>query len=380
MAADKVLKTILLVDDNLLFLKMMHRAFTKAGFDCVTAESAKNAIDILAKEIPQAIISDYQMPEMNGLEFRQYLLDQPELKDIPFLFLTDFNNHDLVTAGLNLQAIDYLIKSTPVEVVVAKVNNLVNAVSSQRELSELEIKKAVEALNIRSVPHKAPEVNGFEINFWHQSFKGIPGGDFIDFIDVSDDCAVAVLGDVMGKKWMAWFLSFSFLSYIRSAVRFGVSELGFSAAVILQKINNIVYSDEALKDILSSLSLLMIDHKKNTVTYSGAGDLPIMFYKAASNSFQQIKSSGLLLGLFKDGDYNEHAIEMNKGDQLFIFTDGIIDYALENSAKTDYALFESKLKEITTPDNSFKKLETYLTQKPADNLVDDCSIIHIYKT
>lgn len=375
-----VLKKILLVDDNPLFLKMLSKAFNKAGFDCLTAESANEAIRMLSVSLPDTILSDYQMPRMNGIEFRKYVLKQPELKDIPFIFLTDFSDQELVNAGLDLHAIDYVIKDTPINVIIAKINNLLTTVSKQRELSELEVKKAVTALNIRSVPQKAPVIAGYEVNFWHKSFQDIPGGDFIDFLQVTDRFSFIILGDVMGKKWMAWFLSFSFLSYIRAAVRFGVSGHEYSAAGILQKVNQIICEDDALKDILASLSLLMIDHETNQVTYAGAGDLPLLYYEAKTKKFESVRCNGLLLGLFADGQYDEQQISMRAGDQLFIFTDGIIDFAIPGGTKTDYNLFQQKLEAVTNSKNSFEKLKQFLTKQPQASLVDDCSIVHIYKT
>lgn len=379
MNASSTLKKILLVDDNPLFLKMMAKAFGKAGFECVIAKSANEAISQLATDIPNAILSDYQMPLMNGIEFRKYVLQQPALKDIPFIFLTDFSDENLVTTGLGLQAIDYVLKDTPVSVIVTKLYNLLNTVSKQRELSELEVKKAVAALNIRSVPQKAPDINGYEINFWHQAFQDIPGGDFIDFIEVADRFNFIILGDVMGKKWMAWFLSFSFLSYIRAAVRFGISSHEYSPAGILEKVNEIICGDEALKDILATLSLLMIDKKTNKVIYAGAGDLPMIHYHAKTKNFEQLKCSGLLLGMFANGLYDEKQIDMAPGDQLFIFTDGIIDYTTNSGAKSDYHLFVSELEKLTNSSNSFNTVKHFLVQHPPHTVVDDSSIIHIYK-
>ncbi|OKS85930.1 SpoIIE family protein phosphatase [Mucilaginibacter polytrichastri] len=380
MITTEVPKKILLVDDNPLFLKMLSKAFSKAGFECTVAESANEAIRKLAADLPDAILSDYQMPKMNGIEFRKYVLKQPTLKDIPFIFLTDFSDKELVNTGLDLHAIDYVIKDTPVNVIVAKLNNLLATVSKQRELSELEVKKAAAALNIRSVPHKAPDIKGYEVNFWHKSFQDIPGGDFIDFIQVTDRFSFIILGDVMGKKWMAWFLSFSFLSYIRAAVRYGVLSHEYSVASILEKVNQIICEDEALKDILSSLSLLMVDHEKGHVTYAGAGDLPLLYYQAKTKKFESLRCSGLLLGMFTNVEYDEQQINMQPGDQLFIFTDGIIDYAVAGDTKSDYNLFAKKLETITDSRNSFDKLKQFLVKQPPASQVDDGSIIHVYKT
>jgi sigma-B regulation protein RsbU (phosphoserine phosphatase) len=372
-------KNILLVDDNPLFLKLLGQSFTKAGYHCHAAHSALEALQHLENHQPDVILSDYEMPEMNGLEFRRSVLNAESLKDIPFMFLTGFDDKEIMNTGLGLQAIDYVIKSTPVDVIIAKINNLLHTVNKQRELSELEIKKTVAALNIKAVPQNIPQVSGLSIDFWHRDYQDIPGGDFIDFIEADNRYLFIILGDIMGKKWKAWFYTFTYLSYIRAAVRFSISGDDNTGAAILQKINEVIFHDEGLRDILSSVSLIRIDKQTGQLSYTGAGDLPLLHYKSHTGQTNQIASSGLLLGLLPDGSYTEQEITMAEGDQLFIFTDGLIDIALNEGKKSDYPLFEAQLTEHLQSGRTFKDFKDILEQQSA-KLVDDSSIICIYKT
>jgi sigma-B regulation protein RsbU (phosphoserine phosphatase) len=66
---------ILLVDDNPLVLMTMGQALTREGFICMKADSAPHAMELLEKETPDIILSDYDMPEVNGFQFRQQLMD-----------------------------------------------------------------------------------------------------------------------------------------------------------------------------------------------------------------------------------------------------------------------------------------------------------------
>jgi phosphoserine phosphatase RsbU/P len=375
-----ITKKILLVDDNQLFLKMLSKAFIKAGFDCITAESGTEALQILRKNTPDAVLSDYEMPWMNGLEFREELLADDALKDIPFVFLTHISDKELMTKGLGLQAVDYVLKDTPVNVIVTKLNNLIHTVHTQHELSKNEIKKAAEALNVRSIPQTTPLIDGFEIDFWHQAYQDIPGGDFIDFIQTDDRYTFLVLGDIMGKKWMAWFFTFSFLSYIRAAVRFGVLSGDHSVASILSKVNQMICLDDVLKDILSSLSLIMIDHETKQLSYSGAGDLPLLHFEAQTGQIKQVSSDGLLLGLFEQGNYSEKNVSLAKDDRLFIFTDGMTDLSAGVGKKSDYNSFRNSLIPLLTNNYNFEGLKDELFASLADKRVDDCSIIQIHKT
>jgi sigma-B regulation protein RsbU (phosphoserine phosphatase) len=379
MAINRV-KKILLVDDDPLFLKLVGQVFKKARFEYITAQSAEEALELLHTiPIPDIIISDYEMLKMNGLEFRTHLMLDAAYKDIPFVFLTSFSDHDLMLKGLNLQAIDYVTKDTCINVIVSKVNNILFAVDKQRELSELEIKKAAKSLNIKSIPVNSPVINGYTIDFWHQAFNDIPGGDFIDFIKVSDTHSFIVLGDIMGKKWMAWFFTFGFLSYVRSAVRFAAYNGEYSTAKILKQVNDVICFDDVLKDILSSLSLLLVNTETGRITYSGAGDLPLLHYEAAEGKLKTIGSQGLLLGLFANGDYDEQEIILQRGDGLFLFTDGMIDFTDSTGKKSDYEQFSKKLGSFLEQAGNFEYLKDSLFNNNLNRQVDDQSIISIYK-
>jgi sigma-B regulation protein RsbU (phosphoserine phosphatase) len=372
-------KKILLVDDNPLVLEMMGRALNKEGFYCMKAISADAATELLKQERPDVILSDYHMPDVDGFAFRQNLIAIPEYKDIPFMFLTSEEDNDVMLKGINLEAVDYILKDTPLPIVVSKINNFLSTVREQHERTLKELSVAAMALNLHSVPQKLPVINSFEVDFWHRSFQNYPGGDFIDFITIDERYTFIVLGDVMGKKWGAWYFSFGFLSYIRAAVRICISEGNFSTKNILQKINDVVYHDPVVNDVLSSLSLVMLDATESAITYSGAGDLPLLYYNSADNNLQQIGSSGMLLGMLQNGDFDEVTLKLNAGDRLFMFTDGIIDFEGAAGKKTDYNTFiEAITPYLNRPFSEFKRSD-FLQEKTVDH-IDDCSLIHLQKT
>ena len=75
-------------------------------------------------------------------------------------------------------------------------------------------------------------------------FEGIPGGDFVDYFNIDDEHLAIILGDVMGKKWGAWYFAFAYAGYVRTALR-GVlqSSQKHSPSVILSEVNKSVYKD-----------------------------------------------------------------------------------------------------------------------------------------
>lgn len=371
---------ILLVDDNTLVLEMMARALSREGFNVIKAISANEAMALLEKDVPDIILSDYDMPGTNGFEFRQIIRENSRFKHIPFMFLTSMNDAALMLEGISMDAIDYIIKDVPVPVIVSKITNVLNAIREEHERSISELSHAAAALNLNSVPQKTPQVKRFQVDFWHKPFQGYPGGDFIDFIKIDDRYTFVVLGDVMGKKWGAWFFSFGFLSYVRAAVRLCIFEGDLSTKSILQKINAVIHQDPVMSEVLSTLSLLMIDTGLSQISYSGAGDLPLLYYNSATRKLQRIQADGLLLGLQMNGDFNETILQMSAGDKLFMLTDGMIDFEADGRKKSDYAAFEKVLQTYVQKPDTFERFSNseYL-QKKATEQVDDCSLICIQK-
>ncbi|AYL95857.1 fused response regulator/phosphatase [Mucilaginibacter celer] len=373
-------KKILLVDDSPLILKIIGQALEKDGFDCLKAANVQDAMEHLKNEIPDLILSDYQMPDIDGFAFRQSLMGIPEYRNIPFMFLTSIADHDRMLEGMNMEVIDYIIKDTPIAFVISKINNFLNSIRERHERTIKELSTAAMALNLYSIPQDAPSVDGFDIHFWHRSYQNYPGGDFIDLITIDDKYTFIILGDVMGKKWGAWFFSFGYLSYIRAAVRLCVSEGDLSTKSIMQKINQVIYHDPVVSGLLSTLSLIMINAETEAISYTGAGDLPLFFYDHAKSTLNKISSAGLLLGVSKDGGFDEHIFTMLPGDQLLMITDGMIDKETTRGKKTDLKGFESELlSHLGKPDSFTDMKENGFLNKKAKEQIDDCSLIFIQK-
>ena len=374
-------KKILLVDDDRFMLTLICRSLIRKGFQCFKAESVKTALEILEVEMPDIILSDYSMPDIDGFDFRKMVLSDKRWKDIPFVFFTSFADQELMQKGLNMKAIDYIDKNTPIPLVVSKLHNILDTIRKQHEQSIYEIGAAARALNLRSVPETIPEVNGFDIKFLYETFESYPGGDFIDIIPTDADVTFAILGDVMGKKWGAWFFSFNYLSYIRSAIRLCVFEGDISTASILNKINRVVNMDPVLNDVLSTLTLLMINQRTGQIMYSGAGDLPLILYKKADDRCLQIRASGLLLGVMPDGQYDEQLLEMDTGDQLIIVSDGMTDFKDAGSTKTNYVRFIETIRPLLGNSTTFEMIkEETFSAKQSREAVDDRSLLFVEKT
>ena len=81
-------KSVLIVDDEPAIREALKELFTRAGLKVRTAENGKAALESVAKEAPNLILMDYQMPELDGVSTCERLKSNPETKSIPVLMAT----------------------------------------------------------------------------------------------------------------------------------------------------------------------------------------------------------------------------------------------------------------------------------------------------
>ncbi|MGE5861652.1 MAG: PP2C family protein-serine/threonine phosphatase, partial [Ignavibacteria bacterium] len=186
--------------------------------------------------------------------------------------------------------------------------------------------QAADSLRVKVVPDNDPVFEGFQINHWHQPFQGIPGGDFIDFIQINEDNIVIVLGDVMGKKWGAWYFAFAYAGYVRSAIRIVLQSLkNCTPKDILQQVNKAVYQDAKISEVFATLSIMLLNRSNKHLLYGGAGDLPILYKNSLSGEINKIYVKGMLLGFTSEGNYEDSLVRLNKDDVIILASDGIIE-------------------------------------------------------
>jgi CheY-like chemotaxis protein len=79
---------ILICDDEPHILYAVSFKLSAGGFDVVQATNGREAMEWVETHTPDFVITDYQMPEMDGLEFCRFLRGRPETADVPIVMLT----------------------------------------------------------------------------------------------------------------------------------------------------------------------------------------------------------------------------------------------------------------------------------------------------
>ena len=89
-AMDARTKTVLIVEDNELNMKLFHDLLDAHGYNILQTKDGMEALDIAREHHPDLILMDIQLPEVSGLEVTKWLKDDAELRRIPVVAVTAF--------------------------------------------------------------------------------------------------------------------------------------------------------------------------------------------------------------------------------------------------------------------------------------------------
>jgi type IV pilus assembly protein PilB len=101
---------ILVVDDNLVVLKLLRHLLESEDYLVITAENGVEALALASTETPDIIVTDYEMPEMDGVMLIKKLKSQTDTRSIPVMMLTARDEEESELEGLDAGADDYLTK------------------------------------------------------------------------------------------------------------------------------------------------------------------------------------------------------------------------------------------------------------------------------
>ena len=117
---------ILIVDDEPSIVMALEYAFKKQGFEVFIARDGSEALEILKHHIPNVVLLDIMMPNVDGYQTLTHIKNIDSLKDTKVVFLTAKNKASDIEKGLKLGADKYLTKPFSVKKIVSEILELVN--------------------------------------------------------------------------------------------------------------------------------------------------------------------------------------------------------------------------------------------------------------
>jgi sigma-B regulation protein RsbU (phosphoserine phosphatase) len=185
----------------------------------------------------------------------------------------------------------------------------------ERFMKELEIAKGIQQ---SFLPDKEPKIEGIDIAASNIPAREV-GGDFYDFIPVGKDRWGLTIADVSGKGVPAAL----FMALSRTLIR--ASATGNpNVATAIERANDLICAD-AKSGMFVTLFYAILDTQKRKLKYVNAGHNPPLLLKEASSAILLLKAQGIALGVVDGIKLEEAEIQLEKGDLITLFTDGVTE-------------------------------------------------------
>lgn len=310
---------ILIVDDTMTNLLLLGKMLEKAGYAVKKAQSGKECRKVAKEIIPSLILLDVMMPDEDGFQTIEKLKADPETCNIPVIFVTALTDIESKVKGFDLGAVDFITKPFHPAEVKARVKlqlKLSVSTSALLALQKEKLKQVEDAqLSLLVTPKELPEA---KFACYYVPLEEA-GGDFYDVIKISDNIHSYFLADVSGHDIST--------SFITSAVKALLSQ---NCRSMYESVESMRMLNEVLLDFLPqnkylTANYLKVDRRNYTASYVQMAHPPLIHLSASTGEAKAITGSGDILGMFNKPMYTENSFEVEKGDRLFLYSDGLIE-------------------------------------------------------
>jgi sigma-B regulation protein RsbU (phosphoserine phosphatase) len=245
----------------------------------------------------------------------------------------------------------------------------------QRLQNDLEIARHVQE---QLFPRETPELKTLELVGRCRAARTV-SGDYYDYGLLEPGKLIFTIGDVSGKGISAALLMATIQSILRShayAGRLAGRSSELNAAELVTRVNRQLCATTSAEKY-SSLFVAHYDDAARCLTYTNAGHLPPVLLRRGHS--QLLEAGGMVVGLFPQVSYEQATLELEPGDWLVAFTDGLTE--VENSYEEEYgserviALLERTFGTLS-PDRLVDRLLAELQEwAPGLEQRDDCTIL-----
>lgn len=174
------------------------------------------------------------------------------------------------------------------------------------------------------LPQDIENFEGIEIGAVYYPARDV-GGDYYDIIKMSEKEFVVVIGDVSNKGVPAALIMTAAAGIIKATL---ANKPDISIAELANTTNNIL-SEGIIRDrqMFITLFFCKYDLENMELTYCNAGHMPGLFWDSQAEQIIELPVGGTIVGQFAGLEYKQGIQKLNKGDRLFLYTDGLTEAA-----------------------------------------------------
>ncbi|NRP13409.1 MULTISPECIES: PP2C family protein-serine/threonine phosphatase [unclassified Aliiroseovarius] len=357
--------TVLVVDDSRAQRMIVSSTLKRQGFTVVEAGSGEEALEKIATEDIDLILSDWMMPGMDGLELCQAFRAMERDKYGYFILLTSKSEKGAVAQGLDVGADDFLNKPVNAEELRARINAGGRIMSMERELQEknrlvnatlTEIqtiydsidRDLIEARNMQQslVRERFRDFGSSEISLLLQPC-GHVGGDLVGMFQADENTVAIYSIDVSGHGIASALLTARLASYLSdgSPEQNITMSTGLRGKLRLRDPEEVAYllNTMMLEDMPTehyfTMILAYLDLNTGVLKLTQCGH-PNPVLLRADGSVEYVGQGGLPIGLIRGSSYERFEIALEPGDRLMFYSDGFTEAENEKDQMLEEEGFE----------------------------------------
>lgn len=372
-------KNILIIDDNPedreVIKRYLQKGNLKERFSYTLQESStiKEALGIMDQQIPDCVVLDYVLPDMNGIEALAVFRERYQ-RSVCVILLTGSGNEEVVVKAFRSGVMDYLQKGHfapsdichAIEVAIQRreirdelkqkrlelkksneslveANQLLR--ERQQELIRMQLKTSIAMVDIEKesqrksqeledakqlqfsmLPHIPPKLPDLDMAMAMKTCVEV-GGDYYDYKIDPDSNLTVIIGDATGHGVRAGIVVATVKSYFHTLGHdLSPSEM---IARISEGIRNL-----QVRNMYMGLTIIKI--KEGSLTVASSGMPPLLLYRKESNAVEEILIKGLFLGSSLQVEARSKELKIHKGDVILAMSDGLPELFNEKKEMLDY--------------------------------------------
>jgi phosphoserine phosphatase RsbU/P len=346
---------IMVVDDVARNIQIVGKLLDSGGYDISYATNAKDALEVLSNKLPDLILLDVMMPDVDGFQLCEIIKKDISTKEIPVIFLTARISTEDIIKGFQVGAVDYIMKpfnvkelliriKTHLELKFSKeiIHNKVNEINEvNKKLVEINaekdkylsiINKELESASeyvISLLPK--PILKGAIKTDWVYIPSSGLGGDIFGYRNLDRDNFSFYLLDVCGHGIRSALHSVAILNVLNYQT---LSKVDFKDPVQVLKELNQLFQMTDYDDLYFSIIYGIYNKKTRNLNYASAGHPPSLMI--SSEGTQVLKSQNRVMGFLKEIDIRADNILIPEHTDLYVYSDGTYEIPLEKYKRWQY--------------------------------------------
>ena len=386
---DQILK-VLVVEDDRASQRLLQRVLEKNNYEVTCAGNGCQALEAMENSDFSIVITDWMMPEMDGLALVRAIRAKKSSDYTYIIMLTSKAATDDLVAGMDAGADDFLSKPYKNAELSVRVRSGERLIELNQTLADVNARMRQDlesaALIQKSLLPKQKSVReNVEIEWRFRPCDEL-AGDIFNFFELDEDSIALYLLDVSGHGVAAALLSVTLSRMLSpviddtSLLKSKIPEAPFyrltPPAEVAQQLNNRFLIDENNEQFFTIIYGIL-NLKTQELRYISAGH-PGIAYLNGTGQVKFLESPSMPVGFVENAHYQEHRLQLNPGDRIYLYSDGIIEARNRNDELYGNERLQ-KLLEIARVGSLHQSVDNILTEvgdfAEGPGIKDDVSVL-----